>query len=650
MSGTLKSILSNRNFMLLWLAYGISALGDHFSEMAILAHLDALNLDVDITPLQARMTFLFMLPFLIFGPVSGALADRLPRRWVMISADLARVGIMVAFFWLMERCTPHFGEWGVFIPLGMVGCFAALFSPSRAAMVPTLVRSDELVSANALIGGLGMIATMFAALIGGEFAARGWIRPAFYVDAGTFAMSAICVWFITKESSRRMNTARRDVKVEPFFTSIVSGIRYILTHRRVAQLIGIAVIFWFSGAAVRSVIPAIVKHAYEGGFPQMARFPAWIGIGLACGAMIVLLLGNALRSDIAITWSMFGTSMAITCLAATVLIDFDPHVAHVLGAIATVFAGLFGAGISISYNALIQRFVSNRYRGRVYGIFNVATISGLLIATGFLSIPQWRNLDQWAGYILIGVAVLLFAVGWMTLDLRLRRARTTRTYAFLRGLAEVMTKFWYRLQRLGYCTIPRSGPVIVASNHGSFIDPMLIYSTCSYREIGFMIADEYKNTPVAKHFIRVARCIPVRRGQKDITATKMAISRLRMGEVVGIFIQGGIRPEGEPEQLMDGVATLALRTGATVIPIHISGTRHCKSVFKVVLMRHRARVVFGPPVDLSEFERRVGVQDYRRQESIEAATRKIFGAINALEPKPADQSDMSAAGEKGHNR
>lgn len=641
MSGTLKSIVSNRNFMLLWLAYGVSALGDHFSEMAILAHLDALNPDVDITPLQARMTFLFMLPFLILGPASGALADRLPRRWVMISADLARVGIMVGFFWLMESFTPHFGEWGAFVPLGIVGCFAALFSPSRAAMVPTLVPTDELVSANAMIGGLGMIATMFAAVLGGQFAVRGWIRPAFYVNACTFALSAACVWFITRESARRTNSLARAVTREPFLASIGSGIRYTFSHRRVAQLIGIAVVFWFSGAAVRSVIPAIVKHAYGGGFPQMALFPAWIGIGLACGAVIVLLLGNALRSDIAITWSMFGTATAIACLGATALIGFDPQVAHVLGAIATVFAGLFGAGISISYNALIQRFVPNQYRGRVYGLFNVATIGGLLFATGFLSIPQWENLDQWAGYILIGVAGLLYAVGGLTLNLRLRRARTPRTYAFARGLAEVLGKSWYGLKRIGYCTIPRTGPVIVASNHGSYIDPLLIHSACSYRTIGFMIAAEYENVPVVKHFIRIARCIPVRRGQKDIAATKMAISRLRDGDVVGVFIEGGIRPADEPDYLMNGVALLALRTGATVIPAHISGTYHSKSILKVVTRRQQARVVFGQPVDLSEFAEEVDGHRRRRQEMLDAATQKIFAAINALEPTPA------SAGEKG---
>ena len=511
-------------------------------------------------------------------------------------------------------------------------------------MVPTLVRSDELVTANALIGGLGMIATMFAAALGGYFANRGWIRPAFHVDACTFALSAICVWLIRQERSRPTTAPARDRKVEPFFASIVTGIRYIRTHRRVAQLIGIAVVFWFSGAAVRSVIPAIVKHSYLGGFQQMAMFPAWIGIGLACGALVVVMLGNALRSDVAITWSLFGTAAAIACLAGTAIIDFDPKVAHVLGAIATVFAGLFGAGISVSYNALIQRFVSNAYRGSRLRRFQRRDHWWALGRYRLLGHPPLAEPGSMGRlHILIGVAFLLFVVGGMTLGLRLRRASTTPAYAFARGLTEVMTKFWYRLQRRGNCTIPRSGPVIVAANHGSFIDPLLIYSTCSYREIAFMIADEYKNTPIAKNFIRLGRCIPVRRGQRDIAATKVAISRLRDGDAVGIFIQGGIRPEGESDPLMNGVALLALRTGATIIPVHISGTRHCKSIFKVVVMRHRARVAFGPPVDLSEFEQSIDGRRRRRQPSIEIATRKIFDAISALE---TSETKREAAGER----
>ncbi|MCH7527383.1 MAG: hypothetical protein IID39_08100, partial [Planctomycetes bacterium] len=126
MSSAVKSLLRNRSFILLWCAYGISATGDHMSEMAVLAKQNALSLEVDITPLQARMTFLFMLPFFVLGPLTGWVADRCPRRWVMILADLARVGIMLSFAVLIERFGRVWPEWGPFVPLGMVGVFAAL--------------------------------------------------------------------------------------------------------------------------------------------------------------------------------------------------------------------------------------------------------------------------------------------------------------------------------------------------------------------------------------------------------------------------------------------------------------------------------------------------------------------------------------------
>ena len=90
-------LLSNRNFVLLWSAYGISALGDHLSEMAILKTQDALKPDVDITPLMARMTFMLFVPFLLLAPVAGLLADRFPRRGLMVLADVARAAIMISF-------------------------------------------------------------------------------------------------------------------------------------------------------------------------------------------------------------------------------------------------------------------------------------------------------------------------------------------------------------------------------------------------------------------------------------------------------------------------------------------------------------------------------------------------------------------------
>ena len=151
MRSGLSGLLRNRNYVMLWAAYGISAMGDHLSEMAILNSQDAMNRP-DVTRLQAIMTFVFMGPFLL-GPLTGWVADRLPRKWIMISADLIRMAIMINFALLMGWFAP-LGSWGPFLPLGLVGVFAAFFSPARSSMVPTLVRPDQLVSANAMINAL----------------------------------------------------------------------------------------------------------------------------------------------------------------------------------------------------------------------------------------------------------------------------------------------------------------------------------------------------------------------------------------------------------------------------------------------------------------------------------------------------------------
>ena len=81
------------------------------------------------------------------------------------------------------------------------------------------------------------------------------------------------------------------------------------------------------------------------------------------------------------------------------------------------------------------------------------------------------------------------------------------------------------------------------------------------------------------------------------------------------------------EVLGDGVALLALRSKAQVIPAHISGIRYKDTVLKTFLSRHRVRVRYGRPVDLSEFT------DPRDRQQVQAATQKIWSAIQALAPE-----------------
>src|ERR1043166_3049025 len=128
-----RGLFQNRNFLLLWLAYGVSAIGDHLSEMAILKTQNALDPNVDITAISARITFFFFVPFLIVSPIAGSLADRFSRRGLMVVADMARA-VIVFELGALIAWTGGWVSWGQFLPLSLVGMFAAIFSPARLAL------------------------------------------------------------------------------------------------------------------------------------------------------------------------------------------------------------------------------------------------------------------------------------------------------------------------------------------------------------------------------------------------------------------------------------------------------------------------------------------------------------------------------------
>lgn len=621
-------LLGNRNFMLLWCAYGVSAMGDHLSEMGILKTQNAANIEVDVTPLDARMTFLFFLPFFLFAPITGWLADRLPRRGLMITADMVRCVVMLSFAALMAWTGP-WGSWGPFLPLLLIGAFAGLFSPARSALLPTLIRPDQLVRANGMISGLGVIATMIALLIGG-YLIDTYQKPeyVFRLDAATFVVSAVLLWML--HAQRRHRPASHPTGFARAATELIGGFRYAMCHRRVLELLAIGSLVWFCGPLVKCVMPAVVVdvYGYAGSYQAISLYRAFLGIGLILGALTISALGSALRSEIAITWGLFGIAFSVAIFAASVLIPgVEPFTRAVIGAVGVVSTGTFGVIVMASYNTLLQRIVANGYRGRIFGVRDLCCTGALLLATGALGVPHWSGLDEWVGYILLAVAAGTFLAGMFNLNLRLRRNVYGRRLAFAENLNEFLAKFWWRFKRVGPLTVPRDGPVIITANHTCPADPMLLSAALPYRPISFMVAAEYTNLPIAGWAMRLLECIPVKRGTRDTSATKQAIRHLRAGKALGIFIEGRTVPPGQAVEPKDGVAMLALKTGTTVIPAHISGVVYHDGVIRGLLTRHRARVRFGRPVDLSEFK---GHKSNR--ETVRAVTRKIFAAIQSLAP------------------
>ncbi len=128
-----------------------------------------------------------------------------------------------------------------------------------------------------------------------------------------------------------------------------------------------------------------------------------------------------------------------------------------------------------------------------------------------------------------------------------------------------------------YQAVPKHGPVIIVCNHPSPVDPILVFGALR-RRVAFLAMEELFGVPVLGSAMRWMGHIPVARGTDHaMDCLDFAEQVLLHGGVVVIFIEGGCSPDGQIKHPKGGVAELASRTGAVVIPLGINGTRAVKS-------------------------------------------------------------------------
>ncbi|HET7224261.1 MAG TPA: lysophospholipid acyltransferase family protein [Candidatus Eisenbacteria bacterium] len=139
--------------------------------------------------------------------------------------------------------------------------------------------------------------------------------------------------------------------------------------------------------------------------------------------------------------------------------------------------------------------------------------------------------------------------------------------------------------------IPRSGGLIVASNHISFWDPPLIGAAIS-RETHFLAKSELFSTPVLGWVIGTVNAIPIRRGVADMTGMSRAMEVLRAGGGLLMFPEGSRMRDGELHPARPGVGMLAVNADVPIVPCYISGSNRPA---KWATRRARVRIWFGPP-------------------------------------------------------
>lgn len=138
--------------------------------------------------------------------------------------------------------------------------------------------------------------------------------------------------------------------------------------------------------------------------------------------------------------------------------------------------------------------------------------------------------------------------------------------------------------------VPRTGGLIVASNHVSYYDPPLI-GTAAVRELHYLAKEELFRPPVFGSLIRFFNSIPIRRGMADLSGLSRAMDVLKAGHALIVFPEGSRMRDGELHPGRPGVGMLSVNTDALIVPCFISGSDRPNHW---LLHRGTLRVAFGP--------------------------------------------------------
>ena len=172
-------------------------------------------------------------------------------------------------------------------------------------------------------------------------------------------------------------------------------------------------------------------------------------------------------------------------------------------------------------------------------------------------------------------------------------------YWVVKGMLTPVLGVFSRVKVEGRENIPRRGPVILASNHRSFLDSIFLPFVLR-RRVTFVAKAEYFDDPKTAWFFRGVGQIPIRRegGSASERALESATEVLTSGGVFGIYPEGTRTRDGYLHRGHTGVARLSLRTGTPIVPVGLIGTDEVQPVDKrMPRLFRRVMVRFGEPID-----------------------------------------------------
>jgi predicted MFS family arabinose efflux permease len=391
-------LAGNRDYRLLVTANFVSSTGDWILRTGLAYQIYALT---GSTVASATAVLAGLLPQIVVGSVAGVYADRWDRRRTVVVTNLL---LGVCLLPLVAVRGPD-QAWIIYLVLAGQSCLALLFSTAEAALVPSLVAEDDLVTANSLNGQARDVARLTGAALGGVVVGLGGILLLTVVDVATFAIAAALLSMM----SRRRATATAPGPSRRLLREWADGLRIAVSTRTLRTIMVFSVITGAGEATMSTLMAPFVHDVLHGSARAYGTIMAAQAIGGIVGGLLTTMFGHRFAPQRLLGYGAVAFGLLDLALFLYPLLTRSPWPAVAIMAV----VGLPGALTIAGLMTVFQTATDDSHRGRVYGAIVVLDAAAMLAATaaaGTLGeslgiVPVIAT--QGVGYCLAGLLILV---------------------------------------------------------------------------------------------------------------------------------------------------------------------------------------------------------------------------------------------------
>lgn len=536
-----------------WLnaAQFLGALNDNVFKLLVAFSLIGLEGEQAAGRVVAIAGALFVVPFLLFTPTAGFLADRLSKRLLIVTAKFIELAVMTAGAAALfsQNAT------ALYAILFVMAAQSAFFGPAKLGILPEIVDRERLSRANAAM----VAATFLAVIVGSAFAPL--LVQVTGRNFGAAGLTCTVLALAGLVTSLPIEKTRPAVATRRYSPLIVT--QTLRTLRRVGSDVGLirailaAAYFSMIGAFLQlNVLPYGIQSlgltAEQSGY---LFFLAALGIG--AGALASGRISGRTIEFGAVPIGAAG--LTIGCLLLGVL-----PASIAVAAILIMFLGISGGLFIVPLQAFIQQQSPPDRRGEVIAASGVVGWLGVLFASGLLYLlAEVLHVPAQFGFVVVSLMTLVLT------------AIATRllTEPLFRFALLVVSKIGYRIRAVGWQNVPSEGPALLVANHTSWVDGVVLIAT-QPRRIRFLMSRDFYEHRWIGPLARLIGAIPISprdSGKKLLTSIREARAALDAGELVCIFAEGAVTRNGVLREFMPGFERIARDTSHPIVPVFMGG-------------------------------------------------------------------------------